>query len=158
MGVGGTRGRVGLDPDPAAGWGGLQGVAEQVVEDLFQVPGGAGHNVGVGDVPGQCDVRGGGYWSPDQAALRGGRGEGNRPDGGRCVLGPGDGEQPVDHAGQPVHLDEGAGHLPGDRRVDVLLQQLQAQPHRGQRGADLVGDVGEEVPLTVDEGLVDCRF
>ena len=72
---------------------------------------------------------------------------------GRRLVGPGQGQQPVDQAGHAVALLERGGQLGGRRRLGVGLQVLQAEAEGGQRGPQLVGGVGHERVLGPDQLL-----
>ena len=73
----------------------------------------------------------------------------HRPGG---PLGPGEGEQPVDQARQALHLvASGVEVLVVDGVV--VLQHLQPQAQGGERRAQLVGGVGDELLLGGDELL-----
>ena len=81
------------------------------------------------------------------------------PLGGRVGLaGLGEQQQLGDHRGEPVDL--------GERAVDLLLgvavardgaRLLEPQPQAGQRRAQLVRGVGDELALAVDQPLAAAR-
>ncbi len=66
-----------------------------------------------------------------------------------ALVGGGEREEVVDGAAQAIDLLAGAQeHLAGGRRVVVVAQaHVELGPHRGQRGAELVGGVGHQAAL-----------
>jgi hypothetical protein len=76
-------------------------------------------------------------------------GDGDLPGGG--ILRAGDCEQAVDQPGQPGVLRLRASGLGAVVLIGVLGQQVEPQAERGQRGAELVGDVGHHRLVAIDE-------
>jgi len=79
------------------------------------------------------------------------------------VTGASEREQVGDGALEAVgDAQRGLELLAGGRRIVERRQLVQAQSHRGQRGAELMRDIGRELPLAADElgdlhrGGVEC--
>jgi hypothetical protein len=73
------------------------------------------------------------------------------------VLRPRDRQQAVHQAGQPGDLALHGGQLGGGGVISVLGEQVQPQPKRGERGTELMGDVGHHGLVTVDQCLEPSR-
>ena len=69
------------------------------------------------------------------------------------VLRAGHRQQAVDQPGQPGQLVQRAGQLMAGVRVGVGGEQVQPQPQRSQRGAQLVRHVGDDRPVPVHQRL-----
>jgi hypothetical protein len=72
---------------------------------------------------------------------------------GRRLLGARHRQQPVDQPGQPGDLLLGGGQFLGGVALGTGGQNVEPQPQRGQRGAQLMGDIGDHRPVAVHQGL-----
>ena len=73
------------------------------------------------------------------------------------ALGSREREQPIDDPRESVGFTEGGREVCALFGIECVLEILKAQAQRGERRAELMGGVGQECPLSVDELLQAVR-
>ena len=130
---------------------GVEGVGDQVVEDLLDRTGDRHGPQVCGAVAGQSHGLVGGDGRPgvDPFGDRGGQVDWDRFDRGGVAAG--EDEERVDEPAEPVRLGDGGVELRAGRLGDVGGEGLEPEAQRGERCAQLVGGVGDESALGLDE-------
>ena len=159
MQLGPRRARRDGQGDGRAVWRRLDGVGQEVVDDLGQAVGsGSGRHAPTFHL--QLHALVVGHRSPRLGPFAQDGTEVDDARGGRRTraLGPGQGQQAVDEAREAGDLPQRCGHT-RDLGLGVgdlgqrALEQLEAQSQGGQRCAQLMGGVGHEGLLGADELL-----